>query len=102
MKALIFALTLGLSAAAQADNCVSADGLIIPNGKTVRMYYSSQPTKEIGPNYTCNSTFRTRTCIDGALSTSVITCSEYDSGGCVDWWMDRLQDTDFSFAQCND
>lgn len=102
MKALIFALALGVSATAQAHNCVSAEGLIIPNGKTVRLYYSAQPTKEIGPNYTCNSTARTRTCIDGALSTSEIKCSQYDSGGCVDWWMDRLEDTDFSFAQCND
>lgn len=102
MKALLLTAVMATASFAHAQNCVTADGMIVPNGKTVALYYSANPTKEIGPNYTCEMTARTRTCVDGTLSQKTITCSEYDSGGCVDWWMDRLSDADFSVAQCKD
>lgn len=102
MKALLLTAILSTASLAQAQDCVTVDGLIVPNGKTVALYYTANPTKEIGPSYTCEIVSRNRTCVDGTLSQKVITCSEHDSGGCVDWWMDRLSDADFAHAQCND
>lgn len=102
MKALMMALiaSFAMAQTVQAQNCVSADGLIIPNGVSVKLYYSATPTKTLGPAYTCDSVSRVRTCVDGVLSAKEIQCSQYDSGGCVDWWMDRLPGTDFATAQC--
>ncbi|UXR63893.1 hypothetical protein EZJ49_12545 [Bdellovibrio bacteriovorus] len=103
MKALLMALTASFAMASitHAQDCVSADGLIIPDGLTVKLYYSANPTKSLGPAYTCDSVARVRTCVAGVLSAKEIQCSEYDSGGCVDWWMDRLPDTDFATVQCH-
>lgn len=102
MKALMMALiaSFTLTSMAQAQDCLSADGLSIPNGVSVKLYYSANPTKSLGPAYTCESVSRVRTCVNGVLSAQEIQCSEYDSGGCVDWWMDRLPDTDFATLQC--
>lgn len=104
MKALSIALlsTLMIGATAQAQNCLSTDGLIIQDGASLKMYYVGQPRKKIGPNYTCNYVSRVRTCQNGQLSVKEVQCSQYDSGGCVDSWIDMLPDSSFSHVQCED
>lgn len=96
---VLFAL-FSLTATAQAQSCQSADGLIIPDGVSVKLYYSQAPAKEIGPNYTCANVSRVRTCVSGALSEAAVVCSDRDSGGCADSWIEQLEDSAFTFAQC--
>ena len=103
MKALILILSLCLAtgASASALNCTTADGATVLNGDTVRLYYSPQPRKSIGPNYLCEQTSRLRVCLNGEFSRNEIVCDEMDSGGCVAWWIDVLDDSSFAFATCS-
>ena len=102
MKLLIAALTMTLSVSAFAQDCVTADGVTIQNGQSAVLFYVSQPRKQIGPNYTCGSVARVRTCVNGELSNKPVVCSEMDSGGCVDSWIDVMDDASFTFAICKD
>lgn len=104
MKSLFttLAFVMAFTVNAKAADCVSADGVQIPDGSSAVFYYASNPGKDMGPSYTCGGVARVRTCTNGTLSNNTPECSQYDSGGCVDYWMDRLPDSDFSFAVCKD
>ncbi|WP_413288075.1 hypothetical protein [Bdellovibrio sp. HCB337] len=104
MKSFVTTLAffMAFTVNAKAADCVSVDGVVIPDGASAKFYYTANPSKDMGPSYTCGGTSRVRTCTNGQLSNNVPECSQYDSGGCVDYWMDRLADSDFSFAVCAD
>lgn len=103
MKSFFALILVSVSCAtASAADCVTADGVTISNGSSVAMHYRAQPRKQVGPNFDCASVARTRTCVNGQLSVIPRECSQYDSGACVDSWIEMLQDTDFTFARCED
>jgi len=98
--ALIFVSAFAMTAS--ATDCVTADGATIADGASATLYYTLQPRKQIGPDYSCAEMSRVRTCVNGALTNNTPECSQYDSGGCVDHWVDRLADSDFALARCED
>lgn len=104
MKSFFAALALvsAFSITTTANDCITVDGAIVTDGSTAKLFYLTQPRKQIGPNYTCNEMSRTRTCVNGTLSNNIPECGQYDSGGCVDHWVERLADSDFALANCED
>lgn len=95
------ALTL-VSATSFAVDCLTQDGLVIAHGTSAVMYHTQSPRTQFGPMYDCARSSRVRTCDNGQLSVIPRECSQYDSGGCVDSWDERLEDTQFIFATCKD
>lgn len=102
MKSLIAFILISVSSQAFALDCVSADGVTIADGTIAVLHLSSQPRKQIGPAYTCGEVARIRACNSGVLSDNPVTCSEKDSGGCVDSWIQMMGDHEFAFARCQD
>ena len=104
MKSFFAALALvsAFSMTASAQDCVTADGATIANGASAKLFYTLTPRQDLGPDYTCAEMSRVRTCVNGTLTNNTPACSQYDSGGCVDFWVDRLADADFALAVCND
>lgn len=92
----IFALVVSLSAVAECER----EGILYQNGEQA-VFYLVENHNEVGPNYTCASMGRVRTCEGNEWSKNVPECSEEDSGGCVDWWIDRLADSNFNATFCN-
>jgi len=96
---LLSLLALILPVAASA-NC-ELNGGIYPLGAKVKFYYTNQSAK-IGPNYSCEDLSRVRTCgFKGVWSANQPECSQFDSGGCVDWWVDQMADSSFRYTSCN-
>lgn len=98
----ILALVATFTASAKAADCMSADGVPLMDGASAAFYYVSSPREQLGPNYSCSETFRTRTCMNGTLSNFPTDCRSYDSGTCDDSWIDRLADSEFNLALCQD
>lgn len=82
--------------------CYYGDKLVEIDSKAT-FYYVDESAK-IGPAYTCAELSRVRTCEpfgdDAVWSDVQPECSQEDSGGCVDRWLDRLPDSAFTFTQC--
>lgn len=103
MKTFFALILVSLAATTSfAADCVTKDGVTLADGTSTVLYHTAQPRKEFGPNYSCAGSARIRTCNNGALSVIPRECSQYDSGGCVDNWEDRLEDNQFVFARCED
>lgn len=93
---------LTIAAQAQAADCRTIDGVTVPNGQPILLHFKNQPRTQIGPNYFCGLVSRVRTCVEGRFSEAPRDCSQFDSGGCVDGWLDMMPDNAFEFAQCED
>lgn len=103
LKKFLPVLALSMcSSFAKASHCETVDGLWVENGQSILFYLTDQPRTQLGPNYTCKEVSRVRTCVDGRLSENTPTCSEFDSGGCVDSWLQQLSDFEFTFRTCRD
>lgn len=103
MKKFLAILALSIcSHFAKASPCQTVDGLWVENGRSILFYLTDQPRTQLGPNYTCEEVSRVRTCVNGRLSEKTPACSEFDSGGCVDSWLQQLPDSEFTFQNCRD
>ena len=98
MKHLLSVLALIISFAAIAE--CEREGAIYQDGEQA-VFFLVEDHRKIGPNYTCRSMSRVRTCEGNEWSKNVPACSEEDSGGCVDWWIERLSDDNFNATFCN-
>lgn len=100
MKKIISTLVFLASTTASAA-CITADGYEVPVGKTVELYMVDTNVK-VGPAYRCGGMKRTKTCVGNIFSGNPVECSQYDSGACVDNWIDQLDDSNFNFLVCKD
>lgn len=85
-----------------AKDCQTIDGMTFGDQSVVRLFYKSSPRTEIGPAYTCIEVSRQRTCLNGEFSNIAVRCRNIDSGGCADSWLERMEDNNFAYGNCQD
>jgi hypothetical protein len=101
----LLAIGLLTSLSAFASDSCTVGSEIYPIGAGATFYLESESAK-VGPAYTCKELSRVRIC-EVSTQTGLTEwsnrkpeCGTFDSGGCVDWWLEQLSDSAFTFSSC--